>query len=677
MLSMELSLELVADVAVDLPLEDPLSYAVPSALADKVRLGTLVRVPVRNREMVGAVLEVRQGPPQGQALREILGLLDEEPFFSPQDLVWYRWVARYYLQPLGRVLGTALPFSHGIPSRRRRQNAALPVEEGDGPLPPRLSPHQAQAVAPIESALAEARFRPFLLWGVTASGKTEIYLRAAELCLLGGRQTIVLVPEISLTHELVRQFRSRFGERIAILHSRLSRGERSEMWRAVRQSRLPIVLGARSAIFAPCDHLGLIIVDEEHDPSYKQEEGVRYHARDLALMRGKLSSSVVLLGSATPSLETLHNVEQGKIRRLNLPERLEGRPFPQSEVVDLRHFPGSGGRRQVLSPRLRAAMEETLSNDEQILLFLNRRGYATFLLCPDCGHVFHCPNCTVGLVHHLAENALRCHYCGWQQQAPGMCPQCHGVDVADLGMGTETLELAVRERFPDARVLRMDRDTTVRKHAQGEILRSWKRGEADILIGTQMIAKGHHVPNVTLVGVILPDISLNIPDFRAAERTFQLLLQVAGRAGRGERPGRVVVQTYHPRHPSVVYSTTQDFASFAAQELENRREAGYPPFRHLVLFRVSGPHEERTTSGARRIGELARKVCAQRSDVQCLGPSPAPLGRLKGRYRWQMLLKGEPRSGLHRVASHILRIGRPLLPSRVRLTVDVDPQSFL
>jgi len=532
-------------------------------------------------------------------------------------------------------------------------------------------------MGPIEKALLRREFEAFLLWGVTGSGKTELYLRAADLCLKEGRQVLVLVPEISLTHQLVQEFRSRFGCGIAVLHSRLSRRERGEMWHAIHRSQVSIVLGARSALFAPCHRLGLIIVDEEHDGSYKQEEGFRYQARDLALMRGKAASGVVLLGSATPSLETLYNAQTGKIGWLTLPERVEGRPLPTVEVVDLRRQ-RKRGHREILSQPLQQAMEETLKRGEQIVLFLNRRGYATFLLCPDCGHVFKCPNCAVSLVHHLSPNALQCHYCGWRQPAPAVCPQCQGMEVMDLGVGTESLEEAVRARFPEARILRMDRDTTSSRGALGEMLKAWKKGEADILIGTQMVAKGHHIPNVTLVGVVLADISLNLPDFRSAERTFQLLVQVSGRAGRGERPGRVIIQTYSPQHPSILHCTTQDYLGFARHELENRREAGYPPFRRLVLFRLSGPREEEISSVARLLGEAGRRLCAGTRGVTCLGPSPAPLARVKGRYRWQLLLKGESRGELHGVARTLLAWTRTRVSSRrVRITVDVDPQSFL
>jgi primosomal protein N' (replication factor Y) len=666
-----------AEVAVELPLDSTFVYGIPPGLRGRIVPGALVSVPFRTRHTTGIVLQLLDEPPRGQEIRDILGLLEEAAVFSPQALRWYCWASQYYLHPVGKVLRTAFPPGQRVPPKRRRTQDAPASEEPGAALPPTLTPHQARALASIESAILRETFSAFLLWGVTASGKTEIYLRAVELCLLGGRQAVVLVPEISLTHQLVRAFRSRFGQRVAVLHSRLSRGERAAVWQGVHAGRMPVVLGARSALFAPCHRLGLIIVDEEHDAAYKQEEGFRYHARDMALMRGKLGEAVVLLGSATPSLETFHNVQRGKLTCLTLPERLQGLSLPRMEIVDLRtrRHPGP---RQILSPALEAAMEETLGRGEQTLLFLNRRGFATFLLCPDCGHVFHCPNCAVALVHHLAEAALRCHYCGWEQRAPALCPRCGGSEVTDLGMGTETLELAVRERFPGARLLRMDRDTTKPKNAQREILRSWRRGECDVLIGTQMVAKGHHVPNVTLVGVILADISMNIPDFRAAERTFQLLLQVAGRAGRGVRPGRVIVQTYHPGHPSLLHCASQDYEAFARAELEARREAGYPPFLYLVLFRLSGPLADPTASAAHMLGELALKACAGRKGLRCLGPSPAPIGRLKGRYRWHLLLKGASRPELHRVAGHLLHAARPRLDrTRVRLTVDVDPQSFL
>ncbi len=650
------------------PLGKVLGMAFPPGLTAPQRLRSVSLSPEARRGLNEGRANLHGLGPRQQEILHHLAQEGEVPIAVLERKIAGARAAVVGLEKRGLVTGGSMEV----------QRRPLVREEERGEAPPLLTSHQEGAMERIARAIQRETFQGLLLWGVTGSGKTEIYLRATELCLKKGRQAMVLVPEISLTHQLVREFRSRFGERIAVLHSRLSQGERCDMWREVHRSQLPIVLGARSALFAPCRDLGLIIVDEEHETSYKQEEGLRYHARDLALMRGKFSKAIVLLGSATPAVETFHNARKGKIAGLELPERVEGRPLPTVEIVDLRRQKAPEGGRGVLSRALQEAMEETLGKGEQTLLFLNRRGFATFLLCQDCGHVFQCPNCSVTLVHHRSEKALRCHYCGWGQPAPALCPACRGTGVTDLGMGTETIEEAVHERFPEARILRMDRDTTARKHAQKEILRAWRRGEADVLVGTQMVAKGHHVPNVTLVGVILADTSLNLPDFRAAERTFQLLLQVAGRAGRGDRPGRVIVQTFHPHHPAVLFSAAQDYRAFVANELPAREEAGYPPFRHLILFRMIGPGDEETAVAARLVGELARKICRRREGVDALGPSPAPLARIKGRYRWQLLLKGKTRGELHGAARQILELGRQgLLRSRVRLSVDVDPQSFL
>lgn len=670
----------LAEVALDIPIQGTLTYRIPPAIADMVRPGCVVEVPLRRRRARGVVLEVRCCPAAEGEFKDLLALLENEPIFTASELEWYTRAARYYLRPLGQVLATALNPVDALPRREGKTREGLQSssrEEGPHRSPPVLTKDQAQAVEEILPAIRSGRFQAFLLWGVTGSGKTEVYLRAAQAAVERGKQALVLVPEISLTHQLVREFRSRFGDKIAVLHSRLSKGERTQMWLAVHRGEVPLVLGARSAIFAPCHSLGLIIVDEEHDPSYKQEEGFRYNARDLALLRGKLCGLPVLLGSATPSLETYCNARLGKFRILSLPERLEGRPLPQTQIVDLRRQSKAKAKPRPISPHLQQAMAETLDRGEQVVLFLNRRGYATFLICLDCGHVFKCANCSVTLVHHLSEGTLRCHYCGWRQPTPALCPSCWGTRVSDLGMGTEALEEAVKESFPKARVLRMDKDTTTRRHAQAEMLRAWRRGEADVLIGTQMVAKGHHVPNVTLVGVIVADTSLNLPDFRASERTFQLLLQVAGRAGRGERPGRVVVQTYDPGHPAVIFSARKDFEAFASMELAQRKEAGYPPFGYLVLFRISSPREDWTVTWAGVLGDVARSLCRAVPTVQCLGPSPAPIWRLKGRFRWQLLLKGPSRAALHKLAAQVLDQASSKLPSKVRLTVDVDPQSFL
>jgi primosomal protein N' (replication factor Y) len=756
-----------ADVAVPVAVEELFCYRIPHNIMEMVTPGCQVRIPFRRKEVLGLVVRVHEDPPQGLEIRDILGLVHQEPLLGPIQMRFLDWVSRYYLHPLGMVLKCALPpplwrhrskggfnppcagagpsvpslppsiiiaaltergleeacrpsgrmghvqrgvllmlkelgptsmadLQKMVPGARRSLNGLisrglltwkLDVSAADGPfflpeegdeLPP-LNDHQKEAAAAIEDAMREGGYKGFLLWGVTASGKTEIYLRAVQMAMQLGRQALIMVPEISLTHQMIRRFRARFGECLSILHSRLSSSERYHMWWLIRSGQKPIVIGARSALFAPLSKPGVIIVDEEHDGSYKQQEGVRYNARDGALMLGKLSNAVVILGSATPSLESLHNSQRGKIQLLRLPHRVDGRALPRIELVDMRRKNrAKTDPREVLSRPLVEAMEETLNRREQVLLFLNRRGYSTFLICKGCGYVFGCSRCAVTLVYHHSTRRLQCHYCGYWIPAPALCPNCKGTDVAELGVGTETLEEVVQQLFPTSRILRMDRDTTSRKHTSQRILREWRRGEANVLIGTQMVAKGHHVPNVTLVGVVMADVALNIPDFRSSERTFQLLLQVAGRAGRGERPGRVIVQTYHPDHPAMIFASRDDPLSFWRSLMELRRQAGYPPFKRLVLFLISSKNPQDAQGAAQVLGEFAQKTCETEKNVQCLGPVPAPIPRLKGRFRWQLLLKGESISQLHIAARKILKDFRMEgLSRRVKLHVDVDPYHFL
>ncbi len=667
-----------ADIAVDLPLLGLLTYKIPEELRGRIGPGSIVRVPLRRSETNGVVISVHGKPPSTEP-KEVLDLIVDTPLFTDKEMEWYRWASRYYFQPLGRVLFAGIGFLPALKGKVRRGSPDPLPDDGEGPRKniPQLTEGQRQALERIEPAISECKFESFLLWGVTASGKTEVYLRAIQVALQCGKEAIVLVPEISLTDQLVTELRGRFGHRVALLHSKLSKGERAEMWLRVHRGEIPVVVGARSAIFAPCHNLGLIVVDEEHDEAYKQEEGFRYNARDMALMRGKIMGFPVILGSATPSLESYYNAKKGKICLLELPERPEGRGPTEIQVVDLRRRGRKVRGGGIISPPLHQAMAETLERGEQVLLFLNRRGFATFLICQDCGYTFKCRNCAVSLVHHLAEGALICHYCGWKHPAPPLCPSCGGASVKDLGIGTEAVELAVRELFPEARVLRMDRDTTTRKHAHREILRAWRRGEADILIGTQMIAKGHHVPNVTLVGIILADSTLNLPDFRASERTYQLLLQVAGRAGRGGRPGKVIVQSYEPNHPAIASCPSQDYETFASRELWFRKQASYPPYSRLVLMRVSAPRRDSALKAASALGNAAKKICGETESVLCLGPSPAPIARLKGRFRWQLLLKSASRPRLREAVESILKEVSGKIPARARLTVDVDPHSFL
>jgi primosomal protein N' (replication factor Y) len=536
-----------------------------------------------------------------------------------------------------------------------------------------LTAAQQHAVDAIGAAHAEG-FVPWLLLGVTGSGKTEVYLRAIAGLVDGRRGALVLVPEISLTHQLVERVRARFGDRIAVLHSQLGVGERWDEWRRIARGEARIVIGARSAVFAPLPELGLIIVDEEHDTAYKQGDGVHYQGRDVAVMRAKLAGCPIILGSATPSMESLYNARQGRYRLLELPQRVEARPLPPVRIVDLRA--AAVPNADPLTTELAAALAANLAAGGQSLLFLNRRGFANFLQCRACGEPLMCPNCSVSLTVHRRWRALRCHYCDHTIPVPANCTGCGEPALTSWGVGTEQLEGMLRTRLPGARIARMDRDTTRRKGSQQALLRTWSGGGLDILIGTQMITKGHDVPGVTLVGVVHADAGLNFPDFRAAERTFQALTQVAGRAGRGERPGRVVVQTLQPAHYSLQAAATHDFARFADAELAGRRELGYPPFSRLILLRLEGPEATRVEQLARDAVRSLRERADGRFTV--LGPTAAPLERLRQRYRFQLLVRGRNGSVLRRaVAAALPDLRAAARTADVRLIVDVDPYNML
>jgi primosomal protein N' (replication factor Y) len=545
-------------------------------------------------------------------------------------------------------------------------------------LRPELTPKQIKALETIVKGIESLRFSPFLLYGITGSGKTEIYLRAIERVVKEGRQAIVLVPEISLTPQLIGQFLERFSGRVATLHSGLSRGERYDEWRRIREGKVDIAIGARSAIFAPFERLGMIIVDEEHETSYKQEEKLRYNARDVAAVRAKLCDAVLILGSATPSLEAYHNAVAEKFRLLKLDERIEGRPLPSVEIVDMRREEGKG---LIFSEKLRNALEENLALGRQSLLFLNRRGFASFIQCPDCGFVFKCPNCSVSLTHHFRGKKLLCHYCNYAIMVPDLCPDCQSYRIRSFGIGTERLEEEIRKMFPQATVDRMDRDTTRRKRSHQRILKKVKSRETDILVGTQMIAKGHDFPHVTLVGVICADLSLNFPDFRSSERTFQLLTQVAGRAGRGINPGKVIIQTFNPDHYSIQMARDQDFTEFYREELRFREELGYPPFSRFINIRIDATSQKRAVKTAEEVGEWGRRLLRKGSygrGIEILGPSPAPLVKIKGKYRYQMLIKGKQVNPLHRFVEELVRETKKRWPGRgISLTIDVDPISVM
>jgi primosomal protein N' (replication factor Y) len=533
-----------------------------------------------------------------------------------------------------------------------------------------LHTHQKAALEAISASLDRQQFTPFLLYGVTGSGKTEVYLQAISHALELGKNALVLVPEIALTPQLTGRFQARFGGGIAILHSGLSDGERYDEWRRIRRGLARIVIGARSAIFAPLDKIGIIIVDEEHEASFKQSDGLRYNARDLALVRGRMEQAAVVLGSATPAVTTVHAAGEGRLTLLELPERVEGRPMPLVERVAMK------GNKGTISTALSNRLTETHDQGRQAIVFLNRRGFATFLVCAECGKPLTCPNCSVTLTYHRQRGQSLCHYCDYAVPAPGTCPLCGGTTLSELGAGTEKLEQDLKELLPTARILRMDSDTTSGKGSHARLLSRMNDGSADILVGTQMIAKGHDFPEVTLVGVVNAEASLGMPDFRAAERTFQLLSQVIGRAGRGENPGRVVVQALDTEHYAIRSAAEHDASGFYRQELEFRREAGYPPFTFLAAFAISGLAEQTVSEQADMTARLLTKLKSElKMRVEVLGPAPSPIYRLRNRFRRQILLKAVNRTELHRLIAFWRQ--RATVVSTVRISVDIDPVDMM
>ncbi len=539
----------------------------------------------------------------------------------------------------------------------------------DSPLV--LNAGQSEARDRIVDAIDTNSFAPFLLHGVTGSGKTEVYLQTIAHLLDKERTALVLVPEIALTPQLVNRFRRRFRCGIAVLHSGLSDGERYDEWRRIRRGEVSIVIGARSAIFAPLERIGMIVVDEEHEASYKQSEGFRYNARDLALVRGKMEHACVVLGTATPQVTTWHAAATGKLTLLSLPDRVNGLPMPHVEVIDAR-----GHKSDAILPSLAEAIAANLAGGGQTLIFLNRRGFATWLTCEECGHVLRCPNCAVTLTYHQRKNRHVCHYCDYSIPAPSVCPECESTQVTHLGLGTERVEELVRERFPEARVDRMDRDTTRGKGGHSRILRKVAERKTDILIGTQMVAKGHDFPGITLVGIVSVESTLNIPDYRSAERTYQLVTQLMGRAGRGNDSGKVIIQTLNPGHYALTHAGTGLLEEFYSTELAFRQDTGYPPFVHLAALYLSGtaaPSVEQESSVL--AGQLRSLRRALSSRVEILGPAPAPLTKLRGRFRWQTLLKSPERKALHRLLAALR--GSYVPPSGIRLQIDVDPVDLM
>jgi len=661
----------IARVALDVPLDEAFDFRVPEGM--ETPLGALVLVPFGRARKVGVVVgRARKSAIPQARLRDIERRIEDVPPLGAPELDLYAFCSRYYQRPLGEVIAAALPPRLRQVSRRAMPPPKAALTDAPPATPgPTLIPEQEEALARIEAGLD--RFHPLLLQGITGSGKTEVYLRAIASVLARGRQALFLVPEIGLTPQLEGLVRARFpGTRVAFAHSHLGEGERATAWLAAQSGAAGIVLGTRLAVLMPFRDLGLIVVDEEHDPSYKQQEGLRYSARDVAVRRAQSLAIPIVLGSATPSLESWSNARAGRYELITLGARATGAKLPRVRTIDTRADRPKDG----LSHGLIDAISRATAAGEQSLVFVNRRGFAPVLFCRTCSWHSTCRRCSANLVVHRGAGELRCHHCGHRERVPAACPNCGGVDVAPVGHGTQRIEETLREAFPAARIARIDRDSTARKGSLAGMLDQVRAGDIDILVGTQMLAKGHDYPNLTLVGVVDSDSALFSADFRAAERLFSQLVQVAGRAGRGERPGEVLIQTDFPGHPLYAAVARQDYGAFAQEALDERRAASFPPFSHLLLLRAeskkAGEAASFLASAARSARRLARGV--KGGPVEVFDPVPAVLERKAGFERAQLLVRSDSRAALH----SFLPAWREALSARedrrVRWALDVDPQ---
>lgn len=660
------------------PLGEVMRAAAPALPKDAIKRmsktgelpeGALRGAQLSTRTTLFVSATARSAPPPrlGSSQQAVLALLSEGGELSIDAL------RERVKNPTGVV--RALEEKGLVVSERRELSAdpffSTPVALESGPAPNRS---QAAAIAALTGALGEGG--GFLLHGVTGSGKTEVYIRLIEAARALGKGALMLVPEIALTPQLVGRFRARFGDAIAVIHSELSGRARDDAWRALRDGRISIAIGARSALFAPVRELGVVVVDEEHDASFKQEEGFRYHGRDMALLRAHRAGAVCVLGSATPALESLSLSRRGRLGYLRMEHRATSQPLPEVEVVDLNVQRSGPTNHRLLTKPLYAGLQTCLQEGGQAILFLNRRGFSPALRCEACGEIQQCPSCSVALTAHRAAGTLRCHYCDYVA-APGRgCVECGDKPLLELGIGTEQLEALVQELFPEARVARLDRDTASGQGVEA-VMGKLRRHEIDILVGTQMVTKGHDLPGVTLVGVVLADQSLAFPDFRAAERTFQLLAQVAGRAGRGEREGRVLLQTYQPEHPAVRRARTHDYDGFAEEELLARQELGYPPYAYMAALRVDANRETAAREAAAGLARWIGQHPAMRNgEVSLLGPAPAPIARIRGRYRFRFMLRA-PERGPLRAVLDALATRLDDKPGPARVFIDVDPVNML
>jgi primosomal protein N' (replication factor Y) (superfamily II helicase) len=662
----------LVSVWLPVPKRQSFTYKIPEDWQSPPRPGQLVWVPFGRRKLAGMVDSLdAQIPSHVKELRPLLDIFPEEFTIGPTLFKLLRWAVEHYLAPPGEVLRSFFPntifkgkMDKGEGARHRDHVQFFSDVESH-----HLSENQNKAVKLMTTHLGT--FHPTLLQGVTGSGKTEVYLRLCEQVLSRGEGVLVMVPEIALTPQTVGRFVSRFGERVASYHSAMTEVQRHHTWWAVKEGRKKIVIGTRSAVCLPVQKLGMIVVDEEHDSSYKQEERFRYQGRDLAVVRAKLEEVPIILGSATPSMESLENVHRKKYHFLGLPDRATIGTLPKIRLIDLKMHPPHP--ETFLSEPLSECLKKCIERGEQALLFLNRRGFAPFILCQDCGEVAKCPNCEISLTYHRRPLALKCHYCDFYIPPWEKCLKCAGLNLEAIGMGTEKIEEQLQRQFPKMRLRRLDRDVAQSRNKTEEILSQFGKGEIDVLIGTQLVTKGHDFKRLTLVGILLADVTLNLPDFRAAEKMFQVITQVAGRAGRHELPGEVYLQTFRPEHYAITSALSQDPEKFFVHERGFREELGYPPFSRLVLLRLTGTQTSKVETACHSLAEDLRILFRQFSEVEILGPAKATLEKLRGKYRWQVILRTPKYEKMRRVLGEKLPQLEAALPSGVQLIIDVDP----
>lgn len=727
----------IANVVIEVSLDKEFDYKIPEKLQSLIKIGSQVYVPFHGRELRGFVVGLSTKSSYIKNLKEIYEVVGDSPFIPNNVIKLAYWIADYYCAPIEHAVKAVLPSvvrKKGIAHKKQlvvilleHQDIKLSLiqtkiiellKRHDGPLllseiknkincsdspirslekknivklvrkelrrnpfnsvnliptqPLDLMEEQKNALINICKKIDQNKSSTVLLKGVTGSGKTEIYLQAIQHALKRGEGAIVLVPEIALTPQTVERFKARFGEIVAVLHSSLSDGERHDEWHRIHSKSAKIVVGARSALFSPIDNLGLIIVDEEHEPTYKQEESPRYHARDVAVMRGKIENCCVVLGSATPSLESFHNAQIGRYEKVELTHRVDNRRMPLIRIIDMAIEAEKIGHATLFSKELVDGIYERINKKEQVILFLNRRGFSSSLMCEKCGYVSECTECSITKSYHKLENKLICHICGSEEEFPPKCPSCGYLDYKYSGSGTEKIEEVLEKLCPSNRIVRMDSDSMRKKDSYEKVLNSFRAGKIDILIGTQMIAKGLDFPNVTLVGVLNADISLHVPDFRAGERTFQLLTQVAGRAGRGDIPGEVVIQTYNPKHPSIIAASKLDEDVYSNNDLSFRKQMMYPPYAHLVMVTFKGPNELVVINCIESFFKELEDILPP--TVKATRPLPASITKVKGSFRYQIML----------CADHTARITKPIkyildnahFPKDLKIVIDVDALSL-